>query len=247
MKRKLSAVINVGLAILLATLSLFTLVGCKNIGKYQIVNTDYYKSRVSEFAEENKTLPPEGVDCVFIGDSWTDGYRYLGEDSNTDGFYNDHYAGINVLNRGIGGDNSYGLLQRLDVSVYQAKPKVVVMLIGVNNMYSCDEDIERIITEIKKNLPNTKIVMQSTYTVVAEDFLRGAKKERLLEMCAYFYKLCLKYNLTYVDVYSHLLDENGDPVMEYHVSDKLHMSKLGYEVITAQLRPVILKLLGREE
>ena len=109
---------------------------------------EYYNQKLVLYAEENEKYADYEVDIAFIGDSLTDGYdveRY--------------YPEYKVENRGIGGDTTYGLLARLDVSVYQLKPKVIVMLIGANNFDTMLDDYEQIIIGIKENLPETKLVI----------------------------------------------------------------------------------------
>ena len=111
---------------------------------------EYYENKVAFFAEENKLYSPGEVDVAFIGDSLTDGYDIV-----------KYYPEYKVLNRGIGGDTTYGLLARLDVSVYELKPKVIVMLIGANNLKNMFEDYENLITGIKQNLPQTQLIICS--------------------------------------------------------------------------------------
>ena len=57
---------------------------------------EHYNGRVNLFNEENKNV--SDVDVVFLGDSLTEGY-----DVKT------YYPEYNVLNRGIGGDTTFGV------------------------------------------------------------------------------------------------------------------------------------------
>ena len=89
----------------------------------------YYDTKVAAFKEENKTIEQGSIDVAFIGDSLTDHYDVAR-----------FYPGITTLNRGIAGDNTYGLYRRLQVSLYDVQPKVVVLLIGSNNL--CGTKVE---------------------------------------------------------------------------------------------------------
>ena len=91
---------------------------------YERLAKEYYDSKVAEFVEENKTL--QNVDVAFVGDSITDGY-------NLKYFYPEYIT----ANRGISADTSFGLEDRIKVSVYDINPKVVVLLIGINNITNC--------------------------------------------------------------------------------------------------------------
>ena len=66
---------------------------------------------------------------MFVGDSITDLY-----------VLDDHYADLPqaVYNRGIGGDTTAGVLARLQVSVLDLQPDVVVLMIGTNDLKFVD-------------------------------------------------------------------------------------------------------------
>ena len=81
---------------------------------------EYYDMKVAQFEEENKTIG--SVEVAFLGDSLTDGCDL-----------NVYYPQYVTVNRGIGGDTTFGLEKRLKVSAYDVNPKVVVMLICANN------------------------------------------------------------------------------------------------------------------
>ena len=68
-------------------------------------------------------IPKGEIDVAFLGDSLTDGYDL-----------EKYYPEFKTANRGIAGETTGGLESRLQVSVYDLKPKVCVMLIGANNM-----------------------------------------------------------------------------------------------------------------
>ena len=89
-----------------------------DLGK-RLFETHYY-DRCNLFNEENKHLT--NIDVAFLGDSLTEGY-------DLKSFYPDW----TVVNRGISGDTTIGLEKRLQVSAYDAHPKVISMLIGANN------------------------------------------------------------------------------------------------------------------
>jgi hypothetical protein len=118
----------------------------------------YYQDKLVLYAEENAEYKAFEVDVAFIGDSLTDGY-------DIEYFYSDY----TVENRGISGDTTHGLLARLDVSVYQLKPKVIVMLIGANNFQTMFEDYEDILIGIKENLPENRGFLSSKYGNTVEN------------------------------------------------------------------------------
>jgi lysophospholipase L1-like esterase len=71
-----------------------------------------------------------------------------------------------VLNRGIGGDITYGVLKRLD-DVINRQPKKLFILLGINDIGKDIPDSViaynyfKIIKQVKEKSPATKIYVQS--------------------------------------------------------------------------------------
>ena len=81
----------------------------------------YNDNKRKRYAKENQKI--QGHPVVFFGDSITD---------NCD--LEKYYPGIYAFNRGISGNTTEDLLKRMKVSVYDAHPSKVVLLIGINDM-----------------------------------------------------------------------------------------------------------------
>lgn len=192
---------------------------------------EYYEAKVTEYEKENQAYDDFQVDVAFLGDSLTDGYDL-----------NKYYPQYLTANRGIGGDTTYGLEERLQVSVYDLKPKVAVMLIGANNMDTMFDNYEAILIGLKDNLPDTQIVLLSL-TSMGGDW--GRKNQLAAENNVQIKALAEKYGLTFVDLYTPLMnDATGEIVPEY-TTDGGHLTAKGYEVVTAQITPVLDTLLNK--
>ena len=183
---------------------------------------EYYDSKVIEFASENQTL--SDVDIAFIGDSITDGYEQFGT----------AYSSYKVAWRGIGGDTTTGVYNRLEVSLYAVNPKVIVLLIGVNNLDSMFTDYEKIITDIRAKLPDSKLIVQSLHPT-SKDF--SSYNSKIIDANLKIQEICENNGCIYVDVYTKLI-ENGVYSAEY-TDDGLHPNEAGYAKITEVLLPVI--------
>ena len=94
---------------------------------------EYYDNKIQLYESENLILGDNQTDIAFIGDSLTDAYDVKS-----------YYPEYTVTNRGIGGDTTFGVEERLKVSLFDIKPKVVVMLIGANNMDTMFDNYENI-------------------------------------------------------------------------------------------------------
>ena len=190
----------------------------------------YYDGKVAAFAEENATLADDGVDVVFLGDSLTDGYDLSA-----------YYPQFKTANRGIGGDITTGLLKRMKVSIYDVRPKVAVMLIGGNNLYEMFDDYELLLTGLKDNLPETKVVIMSL-TVFGKEYKRNNEKAAFNNVKIKM--LAKKYGFEYVDIYSALLDPETDEIKAEYTVEGVHLTAKGYEVWTELLTPVLTELLS---
>lgn len=191
----------------------------------------HYNNKVTVFKEENKYYSDRKVDVVFLGDSLTEGY-------NT----NYYYSEFVTLNRGIGGDTTFGLEKRLDVSAYQVKPKVVVMLIGANNMNTMLQNYEDIIRKLKINLPDSEIVCLSLTAMGGEHW--GVKNNTAIENNKEIKKIAEAYNCHFIDLFTPLFDKTTNEVYEGYTVDGGHFTRLGYDIITSLIKPKIKLLLG---
>ena len=81
---------------------------------------DFYYKKLSEFE-----VSPIGFNkIVFLGNSITQGLLR----------HTDKLLGNNIVNRGISGDHTDGVLARLEEIIHY-KPKAVFLLIGVNDLF----------------------------------------------------------------------------------------------------------------
>ena len=192
---------------------------------------EYYDSKIAMYEIENEEYDDYEVDVAFLGDSLTDGYDLK-----------KYYPQYLTLNRGIGGDTTFGLENRLKVSVYDLKPKVAVMLIGANNFDTMFENYENILEGLRINLPKTKIVLLSLTSMGGE---WGKNNQKAAYNNVKIKLLAEEYGYEFVDLYSPLLNiETGEIYAEY-TTDGGHLTPKGYEVLTNTLTPTLKELLGR--
>ena len=192
----------------------------------------YYSDKLALYRQENEAYADYEVDVAFLGDSLTDGYDLA-----------QYYPQFKTANRGIGGDTTHGLEARLQVSVYDLKPKVAVMLIGANNMDTMFENYENILMGLQKNLPDTKIVLVSLTSMSME---WGRKNHLAAYNNVLIRKLADKYGFTFVDMYAPLLDLTTGQLRDSYTTDGGHLTHAGYEVFTENLTPVLHALLTEE-
>ena len=122
------------------------------------------------FVEEAKAKKDQ-VDLLFLGDSITDGWRSRGKE-----VWEKYYGPRHAHNLGIGGDRTQHVLWRLqNGEVDGLKPKVTVLLIGINNTPNerdgtprntapeVIEGVTAVVKEIRERLPKTKILLLAVF------------------------------------------------------------------------------------
>lgn len=182
---------------------------------------DYYQKRVTVFRAE----PPTTGRIIFLGNSITEGgdwRKLLGDPT--------------VINRGISGDNTFGVLARLD-EITRHKPAKVFLLIGVNDLSKnipaavIIQNIFSIVGRIRAESPDTRIFVQSLLPVnpTHKKFPAQFNKQHSIEEInpqLKKYAEALKY--TYVDLFSAFLDSSGRLDLQY-TYDGLHLGPAGYQ------------------
>jgi lysophospholipase L1-like esterase len=193
---------------------------------------EYRDAKMEQYRQENTAYDDYEVEVAFLGDSLTDGYDLT-----------KYYPQYITANRGIGGDTTFSLEERLQVSVYDLKPKVAVMLIGANNMDTMFDNYERILMDLKANLPDTDVVLLSLTAMGGEHW--GRKNQLAAYNNVSIKLLAEKYGFAFVDLFTHLYDVSIGEVYAGYTVDGGHFTPQGYAVVTAQITPVLKELLGK--
>ncbi len=208
--------------------------------KLRLKRTEYdaHKMRMRDgFTHHCKTKAKEGQ-VVFFGDSIT-------EFLSVSDWYGEYSlkSGLELYNRGIGGDTTLGLYKRAKENVTCIKPKAVVILIGTNDLgMGFDTDflntnIENTLRLFKDECPDCKIILEAIYPVI-EGRAGKRKNSDILEANRKYKALAEKYGATFIDLTDKLADENGK-LKEDCTYDGLHLSAKGYEVTTREIAKLL--------
>ena len=233
MKKKIFILISSVVLFLVAIFLVFWLLILPEIKKQEMEELvkEYYSKKIELYETENEKYDDYEVDVAFLGDSLTDGYDVV-----------NYYQELLVVNRGISGETTVGLEKRMQVSVYDLKPKVIVMLIGANNMDEMFTNYERLLQGIKENLPDTKVVILSLTAMGGEHW--GHKNELAAYNNVKIKKYAEKYDYYFVDLFYALYDVEIGEVYEGYTIDGGHFTKLGYDVVTSLVKPVVIEALN---
>ena len=191
----------------------------------------YRNAKFAVYQTENDLYDDYQVDVAFLGDSLTYWYNLQ-----------QYYPQYVTVNRGIGGDTTFDLQNRLQLSLFDLKPKVAVMLIGANNFETMMTNYEDILYSIKQNLPDTKVVILSLTSMSGEVW--GVKNQIAAYNNVIIEKLADKYGFEFIDLYSTLLNVETGEIYEGYTIDGCHFTPIGYAKITEIITPVLDKLLS---
>ena len=177
---------------------------------------------------------------VFFGDSIT-------EMCNLE----EYYPAVNACNRGISGDTTQDMLNRLQSNALDVAPAKIVFLGGTNDIgkniapQDIAKNIESIIQRIQEALPDCSIFIQSVYPVNPirkPTFFNktGSRNNAAVdELNALLQNLCNQCDCVYIDVNSSLKDQDGNLKNDYSV-DGLHLTTEGYLRAASIITPYIL-------
>lgn len=163
-------------------------------------------------------------DIVFLGNSIT----FWGD-------WNELIQAKHIKNRGIPGDVTFGVLRRLD-EVIDGKPAKVFILIGINDLgRKIPDDVilqnyERMVKRIKTGSPVTRIYLQ-TLLPTNDSFNKlkhlYSKEANIAYINSQMKELARREKVTFVDLHSHFIDEQGKLKKEY-TWDGVHLTLAGY-------------------
>ena len=172
-------------------------------------------------------LPVSSRDIVFLGNSITD---Y--------GPWEDLFPNRRIKNRGISGDRTSWMLDRLD-PIVNGHPKKVFLMIGVTDLaagISPDTvvaNISRIVERFRRDSPKTRLYVQSILPVnnniPKNAKYHGSKDAEIVRANSMIKSMCRDKAIPYIDVYSALVGDDGKLRLEY-TNDGLHLMMPGYVV-----------------
>jgi len=189
-----------------------------------------YAQKVAQF----RSYPNSDKDIVFLGNSIMD---------FTD--WNELLQLKEARNRGISGDISFGILERLD-EVTEGKPAKVFVLIGINDISRNIPDsvildnYRRIIYRIKKESPKTKIYFHTLFPVnnTFTDRPHFNKDEHILYINEELKKIGIVEKITIIDIHPQFLDADKRLDKKY-TYDGLHPNSEGYLKWATILKPYV--------
>ncbi|MBV5314717.1 MAG: hypothetical protein JZU47_15555 [Prolixibacteraceae bacterium] len=186
-----------------------------NISTFNPDTETHYFNRINTF----KADPLVGGDIVFLGNSITE----------FGGNWGIRFNSYIVKNRGISGDETQGVLQRLG-EIYYSKPSKVFLLIGINDLWRnrtvqfVSQNILNIVDSITKYSPNSIIYVQTILPTTNQSLVSKIKQTNDILKDKQSFK-----NYTLIDLHPYFADIN-DMLKSNYTADGLHLNEQGYNL-----------------
>jgi lysophospholipase L1-like esterase len=187
---------------------------------------------IAQFEAHDRANPPKPGSIVFVGSSSIKMWATLDRD----------FPGVPVLNRGFGGSEAGDVAQFAERIVVPYKPPVVVFYAGDNDLAAGKTPaqvlaaFQTFVGTMHRELPATRVVFVSIKPSIARwnivDKMRAANQ--LVRDYA-----STDDRLSYVDVFTPMLDASGQPRRELFLEDGLHMTPAGYAIWRELIAPLI--------
>lgn len=191
----------------------------------------FYEQRQSMFEQ----LPDTEAEIIMLGNSITNG-----------GAWEELLGSPRIKNRGISGDNTFGVLARMD-EVLSSKPAKIFILIGINDISLNTppeiilDNYRKIILRIIKDSPATSIYVQSLFPT-NNNFTRFSghqnKDDKVRAVNAGIAQLAIEYGLTFIDLYPRFQNAEGK-LDTLYTNDGLHLLGAGYVKWAEILKPYV--------
>ena len=198
-------------------------------------NPPFFKE-IEAFKKMDLNNPPEKGSILFIGSSsftmWKDVQNY--------------FPGYAIINRGFGGSSLPDVIRYAADVIYPYKPSQVVIYCGENDFATSQNTnadtvlnrFSKLFGMIRKEIPEAHILFVS----IKPSPSRAKYMPEMVRANELIRKYLKRRSGTgFVDVYNKMLLDDGSPMPDIFLGDKLHMNKNGYAIWQKAIQPYLRK------
>ncbi len=188
------------------------------IRQNSMYDNPFYWDKKSHF----ETLSNSGSAIIFLGDSLTD----LCE-------WSEIFMNENIKNRGICGDTTDGILNRIS-HILESKPAKLFLMIGINDLNQgvSVEDVannyQLILETLKDKIPEDKVFIQSLLPV-DNQLINNDINSKIVALNDQIRELTERFCFQYINLFPAFLNKNNQLDIQY-TSDGVHLNGQGYLV-----------------
>ena len=191
-------------------------------------------ANLKKYSAENDSLglpAKEENRIVFMGNSITEWWGP---------YWDTYFSNKSYINRGIAGQTTAQMLIRFKPDVVNLKPKVVVILAGINDITGMtgsttnamiEDNLSSMVEIAQAN--GIKVILSSVlpcYSIVGRPDLQPA--DRVVDLNKWIKKYAEEKNCLYINYFTPLADENNG-LKEEFTKDGVHPNKEGYDIMAA--------------
>ena len=154
---------------------------------------------------------------------------------------NDSFPDLKTCNHGFGGSQMEDSVHFFERIVAPVKPSIIVVYAGDNDISkkkspeTVASDFALFCAKVKEQLPNCHKVV---YVSIKPSVKRWALAHTIMSANKLIETQCEKdERVQYLDVWTPMLDANGEPRPELLLKDGLHMTADGYKIWNDALKP----------
>lgn len=171
----------------------------------------------------------------------------LGNSITNCGQWDELFPNTNIINRGISGDITLGVLDRMD-EIVSSKPRSIFILIGINDLAKgipqsvILKNYAAILDKIASHSPKTKVYLQSLMPIndsFKEFPSHKGLTPQIKALNTELRQLALNKKVHFVDLYSHFVGTIPDQMDKQFTNDGLHLLGKGYSHWEKALRRLI--------
>lgn len=191
---------------------------------------------IQQFKKTDSVHPLSKGAILLVGSSsfrmWTDAQEY--------------FPSHTIINRGFGGSTLLDMIRYEEETIFNYKPKQVVIYGGDNDLAASDtvtagmvyNRFIKLFTDIRTRLTRASVV----YVSIKPSPSRWRLRDKMTEANTLIKNfLAKKKNTAFADVWTAMLDGEGKPIDALFKDDKLHMKPAGYAIWQKAIEPCLLK------
>jgi lysophospholipase L1-like esterase len=189
---------------------------------------DKWENDISAFEASDRESPPPTGAVLFVGSSSIRLWKLP-----------QWLPDLTAINRGFGGSQIADVNRHLKRIVLPYKPSQIVFYAGDNDINAkktparVTDDFNAFVTAVRRDLPETRIIFVAIKPSLKrwDQFATQQQaNDAIREICE------ASPQLTYLDVVTPMLGDNGEPKPELFADDGLHLNDAGYRLWTDLLK-----------
>lgn len=190
-------------------------------------------SDIQKFKKADSVQFPPPHSILFVGSSSFTFWKDLAAD----------FPGYPVINRAFGGSQLTDVIRYAYDIILSYAPRQVVIYCGENDLAAAPAlpaeavalRLKTLFGIIRQNLPDAAIAFVSIKPSPSRAALFPKVREANAAIRTFLEK---QQNASFIDVYTAMLDESGNPKVGIFLSDKLHMNENGYRIWQQIIQPI---------